>query len=335
MAEKKKAEKEIKETEAKARAPEHKKASAEEKAAAIEKSKDDAANAMQYVEKHEPRAEKKASFDDNELKHTKLVETERYLNTGSHIGTKFKTGDMRRYIYKVRKDGLNVLDVQVIDDRLAAAAKMIAKFKGDRVAIVSRKSYGQTPAKAFAEAIGAKAITGRFIPGTFTNPQCTRYVEPGIIVVTDPEYDFQAIEEGTRVRIPVVAMASTNNSLKNIDLAVPVNNKGRKSLALAYWILAREILKSRGDIKADAEFTKTADDFEYKMKEGEEEEQRRNFERSEKRGVGGRERPGGNSRGGGRFGGVRGRPGGAGGGFGGGFRSFDRAERQFPHPGRA
>ncbi|HLC92566.1 MAG TPA: 30S ribosomal protein S2 [archaeon] len=295
------------------------------------KSKAAAVNAEQYVEKRESKPERKGQLDENELKHTKLVETERYLNTGSHIGTKFKSGEMRRYIYKVRKDGLNVLDVQVIDDRLAAAAKMLAKFKGEKIAVVSRKSYGQTPAKAFAEAVGAKAITGRFIPGTFSNPQCTRYVEPRVIMVTDPEYDFQAIEEATRVRIPVVAMASTNNALKNIDLAVPVNNKGRKSLALAYWILAKEVLKARDEIKSDSEFTKTADDFEYKMKEGEEEEQRRNFERSDRKGGFGKDRGRGDSRGGGRFGG---RGGGRSGGFGGG-RSFDRQERQFPIPGRS
>ncbi len=230
----------------------------------------------------ERREAKRQPADENELKQTVLVETEKYLNTGSHIGTKFKSGDMRRYIYKMRKDGLNVLDVQVVDERLKFAAKLLAKFPGDKIAVVSRKSYGQTPTKAFAEAVGGMALTGRFVPGTFTNPQCTRFVEPKIVVITDPEYDVQAIEEATVVRIPVVAMASTNNALKNIDLCVPMNNKGRKSLALAYWILSKEILKERGDIKSESEFAKTPEDFEYKMKEGEEEEQRRNFEKREK-----------------------------------------------------
>lgn len=225
----------------------------------------------------------KKKADTEELKQTVLVETDKYLNTGSHIGTRFKSGDMTRYVYKVRKDGLNVLDVQTIDDRLKAAAKFLAKFTGNRIAVVSRKSYGQTPSKAFAEAIGAMALTGRFVPGTFTNPQCTRFVEPTVAVITDPEYDVQPIEEATGVRLPVVAMVSTNNSLKNIDIAVPINNKGRKSLALGYWILAKEILKERGDIKSDSEFSKTPEDFEYKMKEGEEEEQKRGFERSDRK----------------------------------------------------
>src|SRR3989344_111001 len=211
----------------------------------------------------------------DELKPTVLVETEKYLNTGSHIGTKFKSGDMRKYIYKVRKDGLNVLDVQTIDGRLKAAAKFLSKFSGEKVAVISRKSYGQTPAKEFAKALGGIALCGRFIPGTFTNPQCTRFVEPQVVVVTDPEYDVQAIEEASVIRVPVIALASTNNSLKNIDISIPINNKGRKSIALAYWILAREILKEKGL----EPLSKTVDDFEYKMKEGEEEEKR--FEKPE------------------------------------------------------
>ncbi|MBI4210190.1 MAG: 30S ribosomal protein S2 [Candidatus Diapherotrites archaeon] len=264
--------------------------------------------------------------EDNEAKPTKLVETDKYLNTGSHIGTKFKSGDMKRYIYKVRKDGLNVLDVQVLDDRLKFAAKFIANFQGNKVAVVSRKSYGQTPARAFAEAIGGISLNGRFVPGTFTNPQCTRYVEPKVVMITDPEYDVQPIEEATGVRIPTVAFVSTNNALKNIDMCVPINNKGRKSLALGYWILAKEVLKERGDIKSDSEFTKTPEDFEYKMKEGEEEEQRRAFDRN-RRGPGLRPRGrfgGGNFRGGGGR-----KPFGNGGGrFGGGSGRFQKYVHQ-------
>jgi len=200
-------------------------------------------------------------------KQTNLVETEKYLNTGAHIGTKFKTGTMKRYIYKARKDGLNVLDVQMLDERLGLAAKFLAGFSGPEIIVVSRKVYGQTPAKTFADSIGAKAIISRFVPGTFTNPESNHFTEPKAVMITDPDIDSQAILEATKMRIPVVALASTSNNLTNIDICVPINNKGKKSLALAYWILAREILKERGDIKDVSAFSKSAEDFEYKMKE--------------------------------------------------------------------
>ncbi|MFH1257213.1 MAG: 30S ribosomal protein S2 [Candidatus Diapherotrites archaeon] len=197
-----------------------------------------------------------------------LIEGDRYLQSGIHIGTRFKSGEMRRFIYRVRKDGLNVFDISTVDEKIAVAAKFIAQFPNERIAVVARKLYASTPVKSFADAIGAKAFTARFVPGTFTNPTSKIFFEPRVVIVTESEPDSQAIEEATRIKVPVVALCSTNNSTKNVDIVVPMNNKGRKSLALAYWLLATEILKAKGEIKADTDFPKTPEDFEYKLKEG-------------------------------------------------------------------
>jgi small subunit ribosomal protein S2 len=200
-----------------------------------------------------------------------LIELDEYLKTGSHIGTKFKTGDMRRYIFKQRKDGLKVLDVETIDARIRIAAKFLARFDSKGIVVVARKTYGQEPARQFADAIGGKAILGRFIPGTFTNPSAKKFFEPKAIVVTDPEADKQILKEAEKTKAPVVAMCSTNNSLATIDLVIPINNKGRKSMALAYFLLAREVLKEKGEIKKDEDFKKKVDEFEYQLKEGQRE----------------------------------------------------------------
>ncbi|MAG21970.1 MAG: 30S ribosomal protein S2 [Candidatus Diapherotrites archaeon] len=200
-----------------------------------------------------------------------LVPLDKYLKTGAHIGTKFKTGDMKRYIFKKRKDGLNVLDVENIDVKIRIAAEFISGFDLERAIIVSRRAYGQKPTKEFAKAIGARAILGRFVPGTFTNPLGKEFIEPSIVIVADPEVDNQAVKEAIKVKAPVVALASTNNYLRDIDLIIPINNKGRKSLALVYWLLAREILKKNGSIKTDEEFDDKLADFEYELKEGGEE----------------------------------------------------------------
>ena len=109
------------------------------------------------------------------------------------------------------------------------------------------------------------------MPGTFTNPEGKEFIEPDVIIAVEPEPDVQAVNEAAMVNVPVVALCSTNNSLRNVDLAIPVNNKGRKSIALVFWLLARELLKIHCKIKSDAEFTVTIEDFEYKMKEGEKE----------------------------------------------------------------
>ncbi len=209
---------------------------------------------------------------------------EKYLTTGAHIGTRFKSGDMARYIYKQRKDGLKVLDVQVIDQRVKLVGQFLSKYDPKRIVVVSRKVYGKTPAEEFAKAIGATSLTGRFVPGTFTNPQGKEFIQPSVVIVTEPESDFQAITEASRVKAVVVALASTNNLLTNIDIAIPINNKGRKSLALVYWLLAKEFLKATGAISSDEAFTKTVEEFEYPLKDGEAEEQSQKKKRREFRG---------------------------------------------------
>jgi len=215
-----------------------------------------------------------------------LIDADAYLKSGSHIGTKNKSGDMNHYIFKVRPDGLSVLDVHTLDERIRNAAKMLSKYDLTKLAIVGRRLYAKTPIIKLAEETGGKAFTGRFVPGTFTNPEAREFFEPEIILVTETEPDVQAIKEATVINVPVIGLCSTNNSTKNIDLVIPVNNKGRKSIALVYYLLAREILKEKGILKEDSEFKKTTADFEYEIKEDEKraEERKKAIKRNERRG---------------------------------------------------
>lgn len=167
-----------------------------------------------------------------------------FLSAGVHIGMKQRTKDMERFIYKIRPDGLAVLDVQAIQKRLEVAGKFLSKYKN--IMAVSRKPIGQRPVKMFAETIGAKHIIGRFLPGTLTNPSFRNYFEPDVIVITDPVIDAQAIKEAIKTRIPIIAFCDTIDETSNIDFVIPSNNKGKKSIALLYYLLAKEILKNRG-----------------------------------------------------------------------------------------
>ncbi|MGA7076348.1 MAG: 30S ribosomal protein S2 [Halobacteriota archaeon] len=175
-----------------------------------------------------------------------LIPVDEYLAAGVHIGTQQKTEDMKRFVYRVRADGLYVLDVKATDDRIKTAAKFLSKFDPARILVVSARQYGQFPATMFAKVIGAKSLVGRFIPGTLTNPEYRDFTEPDVVVVTDPIGDAQAVKEAVDVGVPVVAMCDTNNMTMHIDIVIPTNNKGRKALALIYWLLAQEIAKLRG-----------------------------------------------------------------------------------------
>jgi len=194
-----------------------------------------------------------------------LIPLDKYLAAGLHIGTQQKTGDMERYIYRVRSDGLYVLDVRKTNDRIIEASKFLSKYDVDDILVVSTRQYGQAPVKKFGQVTGAKTIPGRFIPGTLTNPNYGKFIEPKVLVVTDPRSDSQAIIEAKQIGIPVVALCDTENLLGNVDLAVPVNNKGRKAIALVYWLLSRQLLREKGILKEDEELDIPATEFELKI----------------------------------------------------------------------
>jgi small subunit ribosomal protein S2 len=189
-----------------------------------------------------------------------LIPVEDYLGAGVHIGTQQNTKDMERFIHRVRTDGLYVLDVSMTDRRIRTAANFLANYDPEQILVASSRQYGRFPAEKFADAVGARARTGRFIPGTLTNPKYEGYIEPDAVVVTDPIGDSQAVKEAITVGIPVIAMCDSNNTTSNVDLVVPTNNKGRKALSVVYWLLANETLDRRG-----AEPAYALDDFESEI----------------------------------------------------------------------
>jgi len=194
-----------------------------------------------------------------------LIPINTYLEAGVHIGTHMCTQHMKRFVYKQKPEGPYIIDIRKTDERIRIAAKFISRYKPERVLAVSARQYGFTPVRKFAELTGAKAIVGRFIPGTLTNPRLKHYIEPEIMIVTDPRVDQQAILEASKIGIPVVAIASTDAKLSWIDLVIPANNKGRKSLALVYWLLTRQILRERGVIDMKGDLPVGPDAFETKV----------------------------------------------------------------------
>lgn len=194
-----------------------------------------------------------------------LIPSTDYLASGVHIGTQQKTGEMKRFIYQARPDGLYLLDIRQMDERLRTAAKFLANYEPDSILVVAAREYGHHPASMFAKVTGASAIVDRFIPGTLTNPASAHFREPSILIITDPMTDEQSLREGVSAGIPVVALCDANNSTSNIELIIPTNNKGRKALATVFWLLAREMLRERHRRAGSPEqftFTYTAEDFE-------------------------------------------------------------------------
>lgn len=190
-----------------------------------------------------------------------LTPLDNYLKAGLHIGTKFRTKYLEPFIYKVRSDGLSVLNVKKIDERIGLAAKFLAQYDPKEILVVSRRENGWKAVELLHQLTGMNIIAGRYRPGILTNPELDEFIEAKIILVVDPWPDKNVVQDACSLGLPVIALCDTNNSANDIDLVVPCNNKGKKSLGLLFWILTKEYLKARGLLKEDSEMKLTIDDF--------------------------------------------------------------------------
>lgn len=189
-----------------------------------------------------------------------LVPNEEYLKSGIHIGTKFKTKYMANFIYKTRNDGLSVLNVQQIDARIRTMISFMSQYAPGEIMIAARRENGWKAVRLFGQLTGAKIYIGRYPPGILTNIQLKKFTEVKLIVVTDPWPDRNAVDDAIRMGIPVIGLCDTNNQANNIDLVVPCNNKGKKSLGLLFWLVTKGYMEERGLVNKGS-FSKTIDDF--------------------------------------------------------------------------
>ncbi len=219
------------------------------------------------IESEEVRIDADTEIEEEKIEGEFLLPIDTLLSAGIHIGTRIKTKDMASFIYRVRPDGLFVLDAKKTDERIRMAAKFISRFDAKKVVAISSRLYGRTPVQKFCEVTGCIPIMGRFLPGLFTNPSHSAHIEAELLIVTDPKADWQAVTEASSVGIPVIALCDTDNDFRNVDFVIPINNKGRRSLATVYWLLAREVLKSRGEISGDGTIKVPLDSFETKLVE--------------------------------------------------------------------
>ena len=193
------------------------------------------------------------------------------LSTGIRVGTAVKTKFMVPFITKASPEGLYLIDLDITVDRIQTAAKFISREKSQDVIVCSGREYANTPIEKFCELTGTVKKLGRFMPGTLTNPSLPYYIEPKLVLISDPQVDEQAITEATNAGIPVIGIANTDNITSKVDLVIPANNRGRKALATTYWLLAREILILKGELKEGEQLKYEIDDFETKIIEEEKE----------------------------------------------------------------
>lgn len=196
-----------------------------------------------------------------EEQETLLLDSNEYLKSGIHIGTKFKNKYMANFIYNTRPDGLSVLNLKEIDKRLRLAVNLLSKYQPQDILVVSRRENGWKGLKKLHQLTGIRVITGRYPPGILTNTNLETFFEPKIIVACDPWTDKNAVQDAAKKGIPVIGLCDTNNQANDVDLVVPCNNKGKKSIGLVFYVIAKEYMKAKGLLLGNEEMPAKMEDF--------------------------------------------------------------------------
>ncbi len=190
-----------------------------------------------------------------------LIDSSEYLKSGIHIGTKFKTKYMSQFIYKTRPDGLSVMNLQKIDERIKNAINMLSKYDPKDILIIGRRENAWKGLKQLHKLTSITTINGRYPPGILTNPNLKTFTEPKVLMVCDPWPDKNAVEDAYKVGIPVIALCDTNNQSNKLDLIVPANNKGKKSVGLIFYLIAKGYMQKKGLLLGNEEMSAKLDDF--------------------------------------------------------------------------
>ena len=175
-----------------------------------------------------------------------LVDTEKYIECGVDIGMMSKNKDSEKFIKEYKNNGTKIIDIEKINGKINILINFLSKFDVEDILLVGRRYCVINAVKEFSKIVGCDNFTKRYLPGKLTNTKLEDFSEYKVAVICDPYMDKNILNETFKEGVFTIGFCNTDNLINKFDLVIPINNRGKKSVALALYLLAKKFQEIKG-----------------------------------------------------------------------------------------